>query len=87
MKRSFLISICLVFVMTPAVIQAKEKVLLGNVNFAVKLDYITFTDDFFGQIGKGDHLILGISDTTPPVAKWSRILKINERVKAFGAIN
>jgi len=60
MKRSFLISIFLVFVMTPAVIQAKEKVLLGNVNFAVKLDYITFTDDFFGQIGDENTGYIGL---------------------------
>ncbi len=50
-------------------------------------EFEKFLDDFFGQIGRGDHLILGISDTTPPAAKLDRIVKINERVKAFGAIN
>ena len=62
---------------------------------SVSLLETTFTDDefdkfldvFFQQIGKGDNLILGISDTTPPAAKWERIVKINERVKAFGAIS
>ena len=50
-------------------------------------EFDEFLDDFFEQIGKGDHLILGISDTTPPAAKWDRIVKINERVKAFGLID
>ena len=50
-------------------------------------EFDKFLNDFFGQIGKGDHLILGISDTTPPGAKWDRILKINERIKAFGGID
>jgi hypothetical protein len=50
-------------------------------------EFERFLDDFFEQIGRGDHLILGISDTTPPAAKLDRIVKINERVKAFGAIN
>lgn len=49
-------------------------------------EFDKFLDNFFEQIGEGDHLILGISDTTPPAAKWDRIVKINERVKAFGSI-
>ena len=49
-------------------------------------DFEAFLDAFFEQIGRGDHLILGISDTTPPQAEFSRILKIRERVEAFGAV-
>lgn len=39
-----------------------------------------FLDEFFGTIGDGDHLILGISDTTPPAADFGRILRIKERI-------
>jgi len=45
-----------------------------------------FLDEFFEQIGRGDHLILGISDTTPPGADFDRVLKIGERVEAFGPV-
>jgi len=37
MKRLFLISICIVFVMTSAALYAEERVPLGSGNFAVKL--------------------------------------------------
>jgi len=45
-----------------------------------------FLDGFFEEIGDGSHLILGISDTTPPAAEWSRLLKIRDRVEAFGRV-
>ncbi len=47
MKRLFLFSICIVFVMAPAATQAQERAPLGNSNFALKLDYINFTNDHF----------------------------------------
>ena len=49
-------------------------------------DFEAFLDGFFDDIGGGDHLILGISDTTPPQADFNRILKIAERVAAFGPV-
>jgi uroporphyrinogen-III decarboxylase len=49
-------------------------------------DFERFLDGFFADIGRGDHLILGISDTTPPGADFQRILKIAKRVDAFGAV-
>ena len=45
-----------------------------------------FLDEFFDDIGRGDHLILGISDTTPPAADFGRVLKIGRRVEAFGPV-
>jgi hypothetical protein len=45
-----------------------------------------FVDDFFQQIGRGDRLILGISDTTPPGADFQRLLRIRDRVEAFGPV-
>lgn len=46
----------------------------------------TFLDGFFAELGRGDRLILGISDTTPPAADFERILRIGERVEAFGPV-
>ena len=54
MKRLFLISICIVFVMTSAALHAQERVPLGNGNVAVKLDYIVFTDGHFDNPGHED---------------------------------
>ena len=42
-----------------------------------------YLDDFLAQLGQGDHLILGISDTTPPAADFERIKRIGERVRQF----
>ena len=47
------------------------------------VDFERFLDEFFGMIGEGDHLILGISDTTPPAAEFDRLLKIRGRVADF----
>ena len=49
-------------------------------------DFDAFLDRFFGEIGAGDHLILGISDTTPPQGEFDRILQIGQRVEAFGPV-
>jgi hypothetical protein len=45
-----------------------------------------FLDMTLAGIGPGDHLILSIADTTPPAAKFERILKIVEKVKQFGPV-
>ena len=49
-------------------------------------EFETFLDRFFDDLGAGDHLILGISDTTPPAADFNRLLRIRDRVDAFGAV-
>lgn len=46
-----------------------------------------YLDNFFTQLGSGDHLILGISDTTPPAADLERIKRIGKRVHSFGPVN
>jgi hypothetical protein len=47
-----------------------------------------FLDPFFGEeIGRGDHLILGISDTTPPGAKFDRLCLLRDRIAAFGPVD
>jgi len=45
-----------------------------------------YLDEFFTQLGRGDHLILGVSDTTPPAADFERIKRIGERVRRFGPV-
>lgn len=45
-----------------------------------------YLDDFFLQLGRGDHHILGISDTTPPGATFERLLRLRDRVEAFGPV-
>ena len=47
-------------------------------------EFDAFLDRFFEELDGGDHLILGISDTTPPAADFGRIRRIGDRVRAFG---
>ncbi len=49
-------------------------------------DFDAFLAEFFESVGRGDHLILGISDTTPPGAEFERILKVGRRVEEFGPV-
>lgn len=49
-------------------------------------EFDAFLDDFFLQIGSGDRLILGISDTTPPGADFGRLVRIGRRAKEFGLV-
>jgi uroporphyrinogen-III decarboxylase len=48
--------------------------------------FAEYLDDFFRQLDRGDHLILGISDTTPPGAEFDRLLRIRDRIEAFGPV-
>lgn len=48
--------------------------------------FASYMDRFFTELGAGDHLILGISDTTPPAAEFERLQEIGRRIEAFGAI-
>jgi hypothetical protein len=45
-----------------------------------------FMDEFFAEIGGGERLILGVSDTTPPAADFGRLLEIARRAEQFGAV-
>jgi hypothetical protein len=45
-----------------------------------------FMDDLFREISPGERFILGISDTTPPNAKFERLLRITERVRQWGEL-
>ncbi|MDD5687696.1 MAG: hypothetical protein PHE88_07700 [Elusimicrobia bacterium] len=46
-------------------------------------EFEKYLDNFFTEIGSKNHLILGISDTTPPDAVFERIIKIGEYIQAL----
>jgi hypothetical protein len=49
-------------------------------------EFDAFIEDFFGQVGSGRNLIMGISDTTPPAASFERLARLAERVREFGPV-
>lgn len=49
-------------------------------------DFDLFVKQFFRELGKGDHAILGISDTTPPGADFERLRQLARVAEEFGAI-
>ncbi len=50
------------------------------------VQFAAYLDEFFSQIGRGDHLILGVSDTTPPAAEFDRLLAVARRIEEFGPV-
>jgi hypothetical protein len=50
-------------------------------------EFSAFLDGFLEAAGAGDHLILGVSDTTPPAADFNRLLEIARRAEQFGPVN
>jgi hypothetical protein len=50
-------------------------------------EFSAFLDRFFEQLGNGERLILGISDSTPPQASFERLLEIGRRIDAFGPVS
>jgi hypothetical protein len=49
-------------------------------------EFETFMRKLFGEIAPGDRFILGVSDTTPPDAKFERLLRITEMVEEWGRL-
>ena len=49
-------------------------------------EFEAFLDTTLENIGTGDHLILALADTTPPGAKFQRLLKIARACQNFGPI-
>jgi hypothetical protein len=45
-----------------------------------------FMKNLFREIAPGDRFILGISDTTPPDAKFERLLRITEMTEEWGKL-
>lgn len=49
-------------------------------------DFSLYLDNLFGNLGKGDHLILGVADNVPPEADLNRLKQIKGRIEAYGPI-
>jgi hypothetical protein len=49
-------------------------------------EFERFMKNLFREIAPGDRFILGISDTTPPDAKFERLLRITEMVEEWGQL-
>lgn len=61
MKKLFLFSIITGFIMASTSVYTEERARLGNGNFALKLDYIVFTDGHFDDPGnEDDGLYIGL---------------------------
>ena len=50
-------------------------------------DFDRFLPNFFADLADARAQILGISDTTPPAAKWDRLVRAGEMARNFGPIN
>jgi hypothetical protein len=71
MKRLMLFCLVGAFVMTSTVVSAQEKAPLGKGNFALKLDYIAFTDDYFDESGnEDDGLYIGLEGYGEITPNW-----------------
>jgi uroporphyrinogen-III decarboxylase len=49
-------------------------------------EFEQFMKNLFREIAPGDRFILGVSDTTPPDAKFERLLRITEMVQERGRL-
>jgi uroporphyrinogen-III decarboxylase len=49
-------------------------------------EFEEFMKSLFREIAPGDRFILGVSDTTPPDAKFERLLRITEMVQELGKL-
>ncbi|MDR3135126.1 MAG: corrinoid protein [Deltaproteobacteria bacterium] len=43
-------------------------------------DFEGYLDSMFKELAPGDKLIVGIADTTPPLANWDRLRRVGDRV-------
>jgi len=50
------------------------------------IEFERFMENLFREIAPGDRFILGVSDTTPPDAKFERLLRITEMVRDRGKL-
>jgi len=49
-------------------------------------EFESFMENLFREIAPGDRFILGVSDTTPPDARFERLLRITEMVREKGKL-
>jgi len=55
-------------------------------NSMTDAEFEQFMRGLFREIAPGDRFILGVSDTTPPDAKFERLLRITEMVRDWGKL-
>lgn len=55
-------------------------------NSMSEYEFEKYLEKTLESVGKGDHIIFSIADTTPPGAKFERILRIAEKVREFGPV-
>lgn len=60
MKKVFLMSLLMVFVFASTTLYAAEKYSLGMGNIALKVDYVNFTEDVFGDVDLEDGVYVGL---------------------------
>ena len=60
MKKLFVLSLLVMFVFASTSVFAAERYALGMSNFALKVDYINFTDDVFDNIDLDNGIYVGI---------------------------
>jgi len=60
MKKIILLSLLAVFVFASTSVYAAEKYALGNSNIALKVDYISFTEDVFDTVDLKDGVYVGL---------------------------
>jgi len=70
MNRVWLMLVSMVLVMTCAAVHAQEKAPLGKGNFAVKVDYIAFTDDHWSDSGDDEGVYLGLEGYFEVATNW-----------------
>jgi hypothetical protein len=60
MKKLFLVSLMVVFILTSTSVFAADKYVLGNTNVALKVDYFAFTEDVFGDVDLDEGAYVGL---------------------------
>lgn len=85
MRRLALFCLIGTFVMTSTVVYAQVKVPLGMSNFALKFDYINFTDNHFKTFNQGnDGLYIGLEGYGEITQNWYLGGEVGEGVNIFG---
>ena len=55
-------------------------------NSMTDTEFERFMRNLFREIAPGDRFILGVSDTTPPDAKFERLMRITEMAREWGKL-
>ena len=49
-------------------------------------DFYRLVDETLEVIGRGDHMIISVADTLPPMADFDRLLYLKKKVEEFGPV-